>query len=575
MNNSKSNYIYLSLLLVGTLVGAALFVSFRVGGGEGNGSNYFQLAKSINVFADVYREVNEAYVDDIEPAGLMKIGIDSMLKSLDPYTNYFPESMIENARLQQSESTADIGAELQKQGTSVVIQQVVEEMAAFKAGLKVGDRILSINGQDAKDRSVDEIKQVLRGQPGSEVRIGIARQGSPDQTISVMRDKAEAKSVPHFSMLDDKTGYIKLNIFNQGCAKEIETAMKELIEKNNMQSLVLDLRHNGGGLLSEAVSIVNLFVPKGELVVRGDGKTDEWRGKEFHTLSDPLAPNMPLTVLIDGRSASASEIVSGCMQDLDRGVVVGQRSFGKGLVQQTKDIGYNARLKLTVAKYFTPSGRCVQAIDYFGGYKDGATTVPDSLRKAFKTRNGRMVYDGSGVEPDLSIEKAPDTKIVQALKDNFLIFDYATNYHYKHPQIAPAKEFDFTDVDFNDFLAFLQTKQYTYSTETEDLLKKLQTSAEKEKYQASVTTSIAQLEQKIKREKDKDLERNKDEIKRLLKQEIIERYYYQKGNIEAALKKDPSILKSLELFADKTKYDKLLQGTEQGNGSNNKKNGKK
>lgn len=536
--------------------GALLFAAATTPGGNDKGSNYFALLKNINLFADLYREVNRSYVDNVEPAQLMRTGIDSMLKSLDPYTNYITESQIENARLQQDESNADIGVELNKMGDYVVVQDVYEDLPAYKAGIKQGDKIIAVNGMPAKGRAIDDVKQILRGQPNSEVKITVLRNDT-EQTLSAQRDRAEPKSVPYSGMLDDgKTGYIKLNIFTQGCAMEVQKAIVSLQAKG-MTQLIFDLRHNGGGLLKEAIDIVNLFVPKDQLVVSTKGRDEEWN-KEYKTLKDALVPDLPLTVLIDGRSASASEIVSGTIQDLDRGIVIGQRSFGKGLVQQTKQIGYNAQLKLTVAKYYTPSGRCVQAIDYYGTYKDGATAVPDSLRKTFKTRNGRPVYDGSGVEPDVAVDKNVDVNVVKTLQDNLLLFDYATHYYYKNPQIAAAQAFEFGDTDFDDFVRFLGDKNYKYDTQTEATLEKIRKAAEREKYEQAISGSLTQLDSRIKQEKQKDLYRHKDELKRLLKQEIIGRYYFQKGRVEAGLKTDPNVQKSLALFADKAEYTKIL-----------------
>jgi len=543
-------------LLAVLAFGALIFAASTTPGGNDKGSNYFALLKNINLFADLYREVNRSYVDNVEPAQLMRTGIDSMLKSLDPYTNYITESQIENARLQQDESNADIGVELNKMGDYVVVQDVYEDLPAYKAGIKQGDKIIAVNGMPAKGRAIDDVKQILRGQPNSEVKITVLRNGA-EQILSAQRDRAEPKSVPYSGMLDDgKTGYVKLNIFTQGCAMEVQKAIVSLQDKG-MTQLIFDLRHNGGGLLKEAIDIVNLFVPKDQLVVSTKGRDEEWN-KEYKTLKDALVPDLPVAVLIDGRSASASEIVSGTIQDLDRGIVIGQRSFGKGLVQQTKQIGYNAQLKLTVAKYYTPSGRCVQAIDYYGTYKDGATAVPDSLRKTFKTRNGRPVYDGSGVEPDVAIDKKADVNVVKTLQDNLLLFDYATHYYHKNPQIAAAKAFEFGDTDFEDFVRFLGDKNYKYDTQTESTLEKIRKAAEREKYEQAISGSLSQLDSRIKQEKQKDLYRHKDELKRLLKQEIIGRYYFQKGRVEAGLKTDPNVQKSLAIFADKAEYAKVL-----------------
>lgn len=567
MNFRKAKQMMLAM--GGLLVGIFFLSSFSDGE-----SKFFAISKNIEIMANLYRSVNNSYVDNIEPAQLMRIGIDSMLKSLDPYTNYITESQVENARLQQNESNADIGVELVKKGDYVFVQDVFEDLAAYKAGIKAGDKIIAVNGYNALKRSVDDVKQILKGQPGSELRLTIGRPDQADQSIAVVRDRTEPKSVPYFGMIDDKTGYVKLNIFSANCSGELKKAIETLKDEHKMQNLVFDLRHNGGGLLNEAINIVNLFVPKGQLVVSTKGRTDEWN-KEYKTNNEPLIPDMPVAVLVDERSASASEIVSGTLQDLDRGVIIGVRSFGKGLVQQTKPIGYNAQLKLTVAKYYTPSGRCVQAIDYYGTYKDGATSVPDSLRKQFKTHNGRPVWDGSGVEPDVLIEKEPLSNIAKSLQDSLLIFDFVTQYFYKNPTINPAKEFVFNDTDFESFVAYLKDKKYNYPVKSEETLKKLHELVEKEKYD-DARASLAALENKLTAEKNKDLYRHKEELKNIIRQEIAARYYYQKGRVEAGLSNDPNVKKALDLFADPVAYNKLLNtGGSEGSSKNTKDKKKK
>lgn len=520
--------------------------------------NYFALVKNIDLFAELYRKVNEAYVDNTEPSKLMKSGIDAMLKSLDPYTNYYSEGQIEEARLNQNEQTADIGADFIKNNDKIVVSEVYEDLPAFKAGIQVGDIITAIDGVSTQKRSAEDVSRVLQGQPGSNVALSIQRQNNP-QTITVARAKEPPKSVPHFGMIDGATGYIKLSSFlRPGCTEEVTKAVTSLKEEG-MKNLVFDLRHNGGGLLNEAITMVNIFVDKDELVTVTKGKTQEWQ-KEYKTPNGAVDKDIPLVVLVDEKSASASEIFSGAMQDLDRGVILGQRTFGKGLVQQTKDIGYNAKMKLTVAKYFLPSGRCVQAVDYSGRYKDGATTMPDSLRKAFNTRNNRKVFDGSGVEPDVAMDKKNNPPLMDALKKQYLIFDYATQYHAKNSKIASAKDFTLADTDFDNFVQYLDTRKFDYDTETQDVLEKLKAAAEVEKYDAALEKNIASLEAKIKVEKKKELQRHKKEIIDELNAEIVRRYYYQKGKVEASLNKDENIKKALTLLADPTAYTNILSG---------------
>ncbi|HRI27615.1 MAG TPA: S41 family peptidase [Chitinophagales bacterium] len=549
-------YITLFAALIALLGTATLSYSFW-----DNGSKYFEIAKNMSLYADLYRTLDENYVDKIEPAGLMRKGIDSMLKTLDPYTNYITEAQIEGFRMQRTGAAGNIGAELLLRDNYVYLAAISQNQAAFKAGLMAGDKIVAINGTSAQNRTIEEVQQILQGQPGSEVKITYLRPGAAEEkTVSVIRDKEEGNSVPHFDMVDANTAYIKHTTFTQNCSGEVAQALKELQSKNEVKNLILDLRQNGGGLLTESINMVNLFVPSGQLVVKTAGKTEEWR-KDYKTQSEPIAPGLPLVILIDERSASASEIVSGTIQDLDRGVIVGKQSFGKGLVQQTKDIGYNAKLKLTVSKYYIPSGRCVQAIDYSGKYFDGKSNLPDSLRKAFKTRNGRTVYDGSGVAPDVTVDKPELSNITKSLQENFLIFDYATLYRQKHDSIAPPTKFVFTDADFADFVQFISDKQYEYTTESEKLLAELLKSVKEEKYSDKVAEVISRLKTKIKEEKQKDLQKFKPEITELLKLEIISRYYYQKGKVQATLNNDENIKKALALFKNPAEYEKILKGS--------------
>ncbi len=524
-----------------------------------NNSKYFKLAKNIELYGQIYKEVYDSYVDNVEPAGLMKKGVDAMMKSLDPYTNYISEAQIEGYRLQRNSAAGDIGVELIKKDNVIIIDEVYEEQGAYKAELRAGDKILAINGTSADGRTIEEVKQALTGQPGSELSLSIVKVGQTNpENVVVIRDKEEPNSVTFSGMLNDNTAYVKFKSFTRNCSGEVVEAFQTLQKNNEVKNFVLDLRGNGGGLLDEAIKVVNIFIEKGQLVVKGDGKTENWKDKSFATPKDPLLPDIPLVVLINDRSASASEIVSGTMQDLDRGIVIGQRSFGKGLVQQTKDVGYGSKIKLTVAKYYTPSGRCVQAIDYSGRYQDGASTMPDSLRKVFKTKNGRTVYDGSGVNPDIEIPKDEQSNVTKSLLNKHLIFDYATSYMEKKPTIASATEYQFTDKDFEEFVQFLSNKQYDYTTESEKMLEKLQKSAEDEKYAGPIETTINKIKQKITEEKEKDLYKNKTEIKKILQFEIISRYYFQRGEVEASLDDDPAIKEALNLFKDKNAYNSIL-----------------
>ncbi|MGB1204058.1 MAG: S41 family peptidase [Chitinophagales bacterium] len=546
----KPAHIFLTLFF-----SSIIFYAFSVD------NRLFEISKNIQLYTKLYREVNKYYVDEVEPAGLMRKGIDGMLKSLDPFTNYITEAQIEGYKLDQNSAAANIGVSLKMRDDYVMISEVVEAQPAHKVGLMVGDLITNIDGEDIKGRSVDEVKRVLTGQPNSEVLLKIKRDGKMlPETITATRDKDQSKAVPYYGMLDENTGYIKLKTFlKRGCTKEVIDAFNDLKKNNELETLVFDLRFNGGGLLDEAIKMVNIFVEKNQLVVSTKGKTEAWK-KEYKTRENPVDTDIPIVVLVNNRSASASEIFAGSMQDLDRGVVLGQLSYGKGLVQQTKDIGYNSKLKLTVAKYYTPSGRCVQAINYSDRYKnkDGVSKMPDSLRTAFKTKNGRTIYDGSGVEPDILIARPIVPNIVKSLLDNHLILDYATQYRLKNDSIAKAQAFKFTDKDFEDFAKYVSTKSYDYDTKTEKTLERLKISSEKEKYQEAITNTLTALQEKISAEKSKDLQKHKKMIQRLLEQEIVTRYYYQTGEVEIGLDQDDEVAQAIEILKKQDKYDEIL-----------------
>ncbi len=564
MSHSSKNHFIKKIIVhplsVALLIGTMAFSSLAF---IGDTDKYFKLAKNIDLFAKLYQELSNSYVDNIEPAKLMRKGVEGMLKSLDPYTNYITEATIEGFRMKRTSAAADIGVDLMKRKDDddyIYIKEIHGGLAAQKAGLMAGDKIIAIDGKSAEGRSEEDIKQILQGQPETEVKITIQRYGKQTQeTIKVVRDKAKRTSIPYFGMVNENTAYVKLKSFTPSCANEVAGAIQKLQADNkDMKNLILDLRFNGGGLLREAINMANIFIPKDELVTFTKGKTEDWE-KEYKTSSEPLIPDMPVAVLINGRSASASEIVSGTLQDLDRGVIIGTRSFGKGLVQQTKKLSYGSQFKLTVAKYYIPSGRCVQAINYSGRYEDGSKDkLPDSLRTAFKTRKGRTVYDGSGVEPDVEIPKKIYGNVTQSLLDRHLIFDFASKYKLANDSIKAAKEFGLTDKDFEDFVAFAQNKDYTYQTKTEKTVEKLNKSAEKEKYKDAIATTITELNNKIEKAKEQDIYTFKDEIMDLLRTEIVTRYYHQKGKVENSLQEDDNVAKAIELFKNKDKYDAIL-----------------
>ena len=522
-------------------------------------SKYFEISKNIEIFTNLYKEINTFYVDEIDPARLMRTGIDAMLESLDPYTNYISESEMEGFRIMTKGTYGGIGAMISKRGKYVVITEPYEGFAAHKAGLKAGDMILSIDGKSAEDKNTDAISDVLKGSPNTSVRLKIRRPGpsgtSTELDVDLTREKIVVPNVPYYSEVSNGIGYITLTTFTEKAGANVEKALQELQSKHDLKGVIFDLRGNGGGLLSEAINVSNVFIKKGQEVVTTRGKIKDW-DRNFGTRNKPVDLNIPLAVLIDGGSASASEIVSGVIQDLDRGVLVGQKSFGKGLVQNTRDVGYNSRVKLTTAKYYIPSGRCIQAVSY----KDGKPIeIPDSLKTAFKTQNGRKVYDGAGIRPDIKIEHEKLSNIAISLLRKNLIFEYASEYTFKHKEINQAKAFNFSNADFEDFIKFLGGKDYDYETTSEKVLNNLEEKAKKEKYFEAIKNEISQVKTKIKQDKKNDLYKFKSQIKDLLEREIVSRYYYQKGEIEVGLKNDPEIKEAISVLLDKKRYNEILK----------------
>ena len=523
--------------------------------------NDFEIAKNLDIFATLYRELNNNYVDDIKPGELIKTGIDAMLESLDPYTTFISESELEDYKLMTTGQYGGIGAMIHQKGDSVVVSDPYEGFPAQKNDVRAGDLILEVNGKSTKGKSTGDVTDILRGQPGTTVKV-VFKRDDDDKPIEKTLERAEIKidNVPFFGMADETTGYIKLSNFYENAGKEVKDAFLKLKEKG-MTSCIIDLRDNGGGLLNEAVNIVNVFVEKGTSVVSTKGKLKE-RNNIHRALNAVTDANIPLIVLVNRGSASASEIVTGSVQDLDRGVIIGERTYGKGLVQNVVPLSYNTKLKVTVAKYYIPSGRCIQAIDYSKKKEDGsAMKVPDSLKVAFKTKNGRTVYDGGGIEPDIHLKPYEFSNIAISLVTKFLIFDYATKFRIKHASIAPAKEFAITNEIFNDFLSFIANKDYDYSTKSEQSLKNLKENAEKEKYFDDIKAEYETLKNKMIHDKKADIDKFKDEIKELLKEEIVSRYYFQKGRTEASLSFDQEIKKAIEIFKNSATYKGILDGT--------------
>jgi len=527
----------------------------------GFADSYFEVSKNLDIFATLFRELNIYYVDGTEPGELIKTGIDAMLESLDPYTNYIPESNIEDYKLMTTGQYGGIGALIQKQGDYVVISEPYEGFGAFKAGLWAGDKILEVDGKNVKGKNTDEIRELLLGQPGTSLLLKIERPGTekPLEKI-VTREEVKINDVPYFSIMNESVGYIKLNSFTESASREVKEAFQKLKEQN-ATSLILDLRGNGGGLLNEAVNIVNIFVPKGVDVVSTKGKITDW-DKMYKAINTPVDTEIPLVILIDENSASASEIVSGSLQDHDRAVVVGGRSFGKGLVQQVRSLSYNSKLKVTVAKYYTPSGRCIQKVDYSHRDKSGKVKeVPDSLITEYKTlKNKRPVFDGKGVDPDVKIEKKNMSDISGSLYMKNHFFNYATEFKLKNPTIADVTNFSISDTEYEKFIHYLEDKDYDYTTESEDLLAQLEKATKEDNYYERLADEYKALKDKLNHNKKEDLNIHKEEIKYILETEIVARYFYQKGKIEAALKNDPAVDEAITILKDNSTYTAILSG---------------
>ncbi len=520
-------------------------------------NNLFEVAKNLEIFATLYRDINMYYVDETQPGELMRVGIDAMLTSLDPYTTYITESRIEDYRFMTTGEYGGIGSLIRSIDGKVYISEPYEGFPAQKGGLKAGDLILAIDGKSVEGKNQEEISQLLKGQSGSTLTLTYERQGETHD-VTLKREEIKIPDVPYYGMLTDSIGYINLNSFTRTASAEVRKAFLELRDEKGMKALVFDLRGNGGGLLNEAVRITNFFVPKGQTVVQTKGKIPEW--DRTHVAPDnPLDLEIPLVILVDGGSASASEIVAGAVQDLDRGVLIGNRTFGKGLVQETKDLKYNNKLKLTVAKYYIPSGRCIQKLDYSHRTADGdVEEVPDSLLKVFYTKAGRKVMDGRGLMPDIRIEEKEIPHVIMSLLSESLFFKYAGKYAAEHDTIPAPETFQLSDEEYKAFTEFLNTQNYSYTTDTETALESLISVAQKEKYYGLAESEFEELLDALHGKKNKDVEIFRDDIRLILENEIVSRYYYQEGRIRAALAEDESVLEAKAVLSDPARYAEIL-----------------
>ncbi len=522
--------------------------------------SYFEINKQIDVFSSLYKEINSNYVDAIDPDRFVGTGIDAMLESLDPYTNLITEEDLDNYKFQTTGKYGGIGAQVREEGDYILISEPYEGFPAQRAGLQAGDAIMSVDGISCKNKTVDEVSHLLKGTPGTAFKIAVKRQGVNDEIVkTVNREEVTIKSVSYVGMINEQTGYIKFLQFTDNSARELSEALQALKKNNpNLKSLVLDLRSNPGGLLNEAIDIANLFITRGADVVSTRGKVSDW-DKKYNALNYPFDTNIPLAILTNHNSASASEIVTGVMQDYDRAVIIGQRTYGKGLVQTTRPLPYGNRLKITTAKYYIPSGRCIQALDYTHRNADGSVgKVPDSLKHEFKTKNGRKVYDGGGIEPDVKMNEVDLSRLGQELLFKNILFDYATQYKINHATIAAAKAFRLTDAEFDEFVKFAASKKFEHKSESESAMNDLKSEAEKEKYFDDFKNEFTALQNKLQRDKSQDIYLNKKEITELLENEIVSRYYFQKGRIEADFNNDPDILKATEILQNATEYNSIL-----------------
>lgn len=535
----------------------ALFIALISHGSLVAQSNGFEVIRSMELMSEIFEQLEKYYVDDIETGKLSKTAIDAMLNELDPYTVYYHESDIEDYQLMTTGQYGGIGALIRKMDNAVYIAEPYEGNPAEKAGLRAGDKIIEIDGNSMIDKNSDEVSSALKGPKGTAVSILVERPDGKREKFSFDRDEIKIKDVPYSGMLNEEVGYIKLTSFTKTAASEVLDAYNALQSKG-MKKLVFDLRGNGGGLLIEAVKIVNMFVPKDQVVVTTKGRVVE-ENRTYKTMGMPVNLEIPVVVLIDGGSASASEIVSGTLQDLDRAVIVGSTSYGKGLVQRTLDLDYGSKIKLTIAKYYTPSGRCVQRLEYYD--KEGNAKpeeIPDSLLTKFKTKNGREVIDGRGIEPDVAVELDEYSRLTAMLFVKNIIFNYATEYYYKKPKIAAVEEFSLSDKEYEEFKAYVLKQDFDYSTASQEALEKFKKIAEEEGFYGESESYYNQLLNAVKPSTERDLSKFEEEIRSLLENEIVSRYYFQKGRVVQAFKGDEAITEALNVLNDLNRYNTIL-----------------
>ncbi|MEX0988445.1 MAG: S41 family peptidase [Bacteroidales bacterium] len=522
-----------------------------------------EIVKNLDIYCTLFRELNMFYVDETSPEKLVTTSINSMLKSLDPYTTYIPEKEMDNFNFQTTGEYGGIGSLIRRHDDHTIIADPYENFPAAKSGLRAGDILLEVAGRKAKGLDISEISSLLKGEPGTDLKIKIKRPVSDEiHEIDLVREKIVLNNVPYYGMVNENTGYIRLSNFTTNASSDVKSAFLKLKENASFDNLVLDLRSNPGGLMIEAVRVCNLFIEKGELIVSTKGKVKKWES-EHKTTSQALDTDIPIVVLVNQSSASASEIVAGAMQDLDRAVVVGQRTFGKGLVQTTRPLKYNAQLKVTTAKYYIPSGRCIQALDYTHRNEDGSVgSIPDSLITEYSTKNGRPVFDGGGVEPDIEVIPENMSRIAVSLYTGDIYFDYATRYRNMKPAIDPAKSYTLTDKEYEAFKEYVNEMEFEYETASEKVFEELVSTAKKEKYYALSEEAFRVLEEKLSHDNMQDLETFRPEIQQILEEEIVGRYYYHRGRIEKQIQEDVQLEKALSIISNPVHVQHILDGKE-------------
>jgi len=520
--------------------------------------NYFEITRNLDIFGTLFKELNTNYVDEVDPEELVVEGINAMLSSLDPYTDFIPESELENYRTATTGEYGGIGAIVgKKNGLSTVIMPY-EGFPAHSAGLQIGDNIIAIDGNELADKNSTDVSDLLKGKPNTTLILKVKRFGKEAPfDLTIERAKIIISNVTYSGMYDDEVGFIRLSEFTTNAGKEVTESLNNL-KSQGAKSIILDLRGNPGGLLSEAVNVANVFIPKGKEIVNTKGKSATV-AQAYTALHNAVEPNMPLAVLTSNGSASAAEIVSGAIQDYDRGILVGKKTFGKGLVQGTRQLPYDAQLKLTTAKYYIPSGRCIQAIDYSHRNSDGSVgKIPDSLKVAFKTANGRTVYDGGGIDPDIPVEVEYYSNLLMNIVNQNILFDYATKYKFEHTEITKAKDFELNDNEYQDFLDWTKDKNLDFSSQMDMAINALEKISENEKYYDGLKSKIDSLKKRLKDVRGSYLVDYKEEVKILLEEEIVGRYYLHPGSVEASLGHDLAVQTAAEVLKDETRYNKLL-----------------